>query len=568
MARLARIGELQRQLDAAAADAAAAAIAANHAAAVAAQAEEALEPAAEAPLNLDIGMLFNQFPHETAIIMVRNLAIGGFVSSLFVARNAYLAYDRVYNSRTHAPYTWQATTLVAMTVLRVAAFTCRIPVWWVMAQRYNAAREAGTARRVTRALRAAETTCEFQFNKRASMLFNAWLGVALLITYVAPATCTLSVQLSTLCWAHVAFMLISRLVMVAMFFRLRDLDLNRGINIARCVTQTFVYRCMTTELCTYFWFMFYYVYMLGTIKISLDSATTKTTYGEVLSAHVLAEVATRAADSEGTAGEGAAAATAQPAAAAAPTAKAKKRNPPSEDCPICLATFLHVDEVRCLNCPSMHLFHRECIDPWLLQQKNECPLCLFPIDIHGDGNSSDSTSEEEGEEEAAARVAGEAAANAEDARQKAEDELAGAVAEGAAIDAERERAAAVNPGFYNHLHNEERAAARPPSRAARRRARRAAAEEERRAAIEANLIALRAQRIGWRHGPLPNESVAAAEKRRNDAQLARTVQMRLRMSDEEHDAIQQEAQTALLESQTQRKLLPGRFPVHVEKRKK
>ena len=165
-------------------------------------------------------------------------------------------------------------------------------------------------------------------------------------------------------------------------------------------------------------------------------------------------------------------------------------------------------------------------------------------------------------------MAGEAAANAEDARQKAEDELAGAVAEGAAIDAERERAAAVNPGFYNHLHNEERAAARPPSRAARRRARRAAAEEERRAAIEANLIALRAQRIGWRHGPLPNESVAAAEKRRNDAQLARTVQMRLRMSDEEHDAIQQEAQTALLESQTQRKQLPGRFPVHVEKRKK
>jgi hypothetical protein len=70
------------------------------------------------------------------------------------------------------------------------------------------------------------------------MLFNAWLAVALLITYVAPATCTLSVQLSTLCWAHVAFMLISRLVMVAMFFRLRDLDLNRGINIARCVTQT------------------------------------------------------------------------------------------------------------------------------------------------------------------------------------------------------------------------------------------------------------------------------------------------------------------------------------------
>ena len=43
-------------------------------------------------------------------------------------------------------------------------------------------------------------------------------------------------------------------------------------------------------------------------------------------------------------------------------------------CPICLLVFEKEEEVRMLpNCG--HLYHFECIKPWLLKHKNSCPMC-------------------------------------------------------------------------------------------------------------------------------------------------------------------------------------------------
>jgi hypothetical protein len=46
------------------------------------------------------------------------------------------------------------------------------------------------------------------------------------------------------------------------------------------------------------------------------------------------------------------------------------------DCAVCLDTLDEGDEVRKLSCN--HLFHKECIDPWLLDHHN-CPLCKDDI---------------------------------------------------------------------------------------------------------------------------------------------------------------------------------------------
>ncbi|KAL7073934.1 hypothetical protein ACQ4LE_006857 [Meloidogyne hapla] len=48
-----------------------------------------------------------------------------------------------------------------------------------------------------------------------------------------------------------------------------------------------------------------------------------------------------------------------------------------ERCTICLCEFETGDELRGLNCG--HLFHMECIDPWL-QQNKKCPLCRVEMD--------------------------------------------------------------------------------------------------------------------------------------------------------------------------------------------
>lgn len=56
-----------------------------------------------------------------------------------------------------------------------------------------------------------------------------------------------------------------------------------------------------------------------------------------------------------------------------------------EKCTICLCEFLDQDDVRRLPC--MHLFHIDCVDRWL-QQNKRCPMCRMDIDYRA-GDSTD-----------------------------------------------------------------------------------------------------------------------------------------------------------------------------------
>ena len=46
-----------------------------------------------------------------------------------------------------------------------------------------------------------------------------------------------------------------------------------------------------------------------------------------------------------------------------------------ETCPICIADFEEGDDVRVLPCPGHHRFHKDCVDPWLLELSTSCPIC-------------------------------------------------------------------------------------------------------------------------------------------------------------------------------------------------
>lgn len=43
-------------------------------------------------------------------------------------------------------------------------------------------------------------------------------------------------------------------------------------------------------------------------------------------------------------------------------------------CSICICEYEHGEELRLLP-KCGHIFHTECIMPWLTQKKNACPLC-------------------------------------------------------------------------------------------------------------------------------------------------------------------------------------------------
>lgn len=56
-----------------------------------------------------------------------------------------------------------------------------------------------------------------------------------------------------------------------------------------------------------------------------------------------------------------------------------------EECSICLSTYSPGDEIRKLCCG--HCFHSRCLDPWLLNHRNRCPLCLDVVGLQQNDES-------------------------------------------------------------------------------------------------------------------------------------------------------------------------------------
>ena len=50
----------------------------------------------------------------------------------------------------------------------------------------------------------------------------------------------------------------------------------------------------------------------------------------------------------------------------------EKQEGDKETCPICCCDYEDGEDVRNLSCT--HMFHKECIDTWLVR-KSKCPLC-------------------------------------------------------------------------------------------------------------------------------------------------------------------------------------------------
>ena len=51
-----------------------------------------------------------------------------------------------------------------------------------------------------------------------------------------------------------------------------------------------------------------------------------------------------------------------------------------EDCAICLEGFNDESELTVLRCNAKHYFHNHCIEAWVKEGKNTCPVCRTPIE--------------------------------------------------------------------------------------------------------------------------------------------------------------------------------------------
>ena len=50
---------------------------------------------------------------------------------------------------------------------------------------------------------------------------------------------------------------------------------------------------------------------------------------------------------------------------------------PDDSCSICLEDFKTGDNIKKLNCT--HIFHKECLEPWLNDNNRNCPMCRTDI---------------------------------------------------------------------------------------------------------------------------------------------------------------------------------------------
>lgn len=55
------------------------------------------------------------------------------------------------------------------------------------------------------------------------------------------------------------------------------------------------------------------------------------------------------------------------------TTRQGEKGSADKDSAICLDPVLRTHEIRDLKC--LHVFHRECLDKWYLQDQFHCPLC-------------------------------------------------------------------------------------------------------------------------------------------------------------------------------------------------
>jgi hypothetical protein len=50
----------------------------------------------------------------------------------------------------------------------------------------------------------------------------------------------------------------------------------------------------------------------------------------------------------------------------------------SNECQVCTEEFNKDDEIKKLNCS--HIFHKDCIKPWLCEESNKCPVCRVEVE--------------------------------------------------------------------------------------------------------------------------------------------------------------------------------------------
>ena len=289
------------------------------------------------------------FPHETARVMYLGICVGSWFTIGLLFHNLYILLSDA------ATFVEPLELMHLVSWLRLAV---SVPRAWLLFRMAGTMRAASNEVDVAGAMKAATRTWTWKLNAKLSHVLWAWVGVifarALFLPYAVRLFCSKAAAARLLDgWAY-------PLAPSALHGMPRGWGYPFLAVSAPFMDQLWghwLLVCVNVLLQRVFAMIAFYYYTQTDMRRGIRS--------EYLTSHttvrVLGGAGSADAEPEGLLGG-------------------------KKECPICFADFEAGEQVRTLECD--HVFHTECVDPWLVRQRNECPLCRRAVGRHVVGGAA------------------------------------------------------------------------------------------------------------------------------------------------------------------------------------
>ncbi|EER02531.1 ring finger protein, putative [Perkinsus marinus ATCC 50983] len=271
-----------------------------------------------------IADMFALYPIESVIVMTRGLELGMASSTILLAHCLYIVICNIPSSGFIEPT--EATlidrALLLLCILRIIIALPR-PLFWLRTRRdFIEARYLSTPQQITARLLDIYSH-PFKIERILLFTYYTWLACVTALLCLLPISFPHNIEFAKTLWRHLLLNLASlvfhRVACVSLFYWLMESEFKRGI---------------PAEI--------------------LDRFTDVTVYHSGWLSNLICT------ESNGSSREN--------------EVVVKDHRYSSNDCAICYTDFQDGDRIRGLRCG--HDFHAACVDMWLLEHQNRCPLCL------------------------------------------------------------------------------------------------------------------------------------------------------------------------------------------------
>lgn len=276
--------------------------------------------------------LFQTFPHEAVRVLQRSVEVSAALTCLLGAHCLIVAREASHGIVNHPDVVadlvdpWELELpdvdrlVFSLCILRVLCMVPRPYGWLRERRRFLEARYLATPQEIVERLSQMESHSSFEEIKR--VFYYMWLASMSAVVGVARIACEPSALVEQ-AWLHLIFnfvcMAVHRGACIALFF---------------CLTSSRMQRGISADV--------------------LDAHSKRVKY---------AEVPKRWRDR--------------------PTSEGKETDEEVDEdedgCSICLCDYTIGEDVRQLPC--MHRFHCRCIDTWLVEHRNRCPICSDAVGV-------------------------------------------------------------------------------------------------------------------------------------------------------------------------------------------